>query len=70
MLNVCQLMIALLLDWLTVTFPVPVPETVAAPPTTEGDLGSAAPGIAPSVSSAVAVSNTLERRGRISQTLG
>ncbi len=44
MLNVFQLMIARLLDWLTMTELVPAPLTVALPPTTLGPVGCAPPG--------------------------
>ena len=58
MLNVFQLMIALLLDWLMITDAPPWPWMVAAPPTTVPPSGPAAAGVkpsgeAPSVSSAV-----------------
>jgi len=63
-------MIALPLDWLTTTLPVPAPVTVAEPPTTVGPFGPAALGRAPSASSAVVVSRILERRGCISRSQG
>ena len=59
MLNVFQLMIALLVDWLTITAGPPWPWMVAAPPTTDAPSGPAATGATPSASSAVAASNTL-----------
>ena len=59
MLNVFQLMIALRVDWLTITAGPPWPWMVAAPPTTVPPSGPAAAGASPSASSAVAASNTL-----------
>ena len=52
MLNVFQLMIALLLDWLMITDGPPWPWMVAAPPTTVPPSGPAAAGVRPSGSSA------------------
>ena len=77
-LNVCQLMIAWLLDWLTTTAAPPWPAIVAAPPTTVPPSGPAAAGRAPSAKkaadpsakspsaeSAVVVSRNFETRGCI-----
>ena len=52
MLNVFQLMIALLLDWLMITDAPPWPWMVAAPPTTVPPSGPAAAGVKPSGRSA------------------
>src|ERR1700681_2989340 len=73
MLKVFQLMIALPLDWLTITEELPWPEIVAEPPTTVPPLGPAAtgagsssrPNAEPSASSAVVVSSRLRERGCI-----
>src|SRR5882672_10869955 len=48
MLNVFQLMIALGVDWLTITAGPPWPWIVAAPPTTVPPSGPATAGAAPS----------------------
>ena len=64
MLNVFQLMTALLLAWLTITAGVPAPWMVAEPPTTVPPSGPAAAGLAPSASSAqVIMSRGLESSG-------
>jgi hypothetical protein len=47
MLNVFQLMTALLVDWLTITAGPPWPWMVAAPPTTDAPSGPAAAGVNP-----------------------
>src|SRR5262245_11138107 len=62
-LNVFQLMIALPLDWLTVTAGPPWPWIVAEPPTTVPPAGPAAAGAAPSARSAAVVSRRLRKRG-------
>src|ERR1700704_1095801 len=72
-LKVFQLMMALPLDWLTMTAELPWPVTVAEPPTTVAPLGPAAtgprpssrPNAEPSASSAVVVSSRLRERGCI-----
>jgi hypothetical protein len=46
MLNVFQLMTALLVDWLTITAGPPWPWMVAAPPTTDPPSGPAVAGLA------------------------
>ena len=53
MLNVFQLMIALLVDWLTITAGPPWPWMVAAPPTTDAPSGPAEACVRPSASSGV-----------------
>src|SRR6516162_139311 len=62
-LNVFQLMIALPLDWLTVTAGPPWPWIVAVPPTTVPPAGPPAAGAAPSARSAAVVSRRLRKRG-------
>src|SRR4030088_1044928 len=62
-LNVFQLMIALLLDWLTITAGPPWPWIVAAPPTTEAPSGPAAASLKPSASSAMTGGSRLRKRG-------
>src|SRR5262249_3252650 len=57
------LMIALPLDWLTVTAGPPWPRIVAEPPTTVPPAGPAAAGAAPSARSAAVVSRRLRKRG-------
>src|SRR2546421_11491670 len=56
-------MIALLLDWLTITAGPPWPWMVAEPPTTVPPRGPPAAGAAPSARSAAVVSRRLRRRG-------
>src|SRR5262249_45289785 len=63
MLNLSQLMISLLLDWLTITAGPPWPWMVAVPPTTVPPAGPPAAGAAPSALSAVIVSRRLRKRG-------
>src|SRR6266567_7197897 len=63
MLNVFQLMTALLVDWLTITAGPPWPWMVAAPPTTVPPAGPPAAGAVPSAISAAVVSRRLRRRG-------
>src|SRR5262245_23302240 len=56
-------MIALPLDWLTVTAGPPWPWIVAVPPTTVPPAGPPAAGAAPSARSAAVVSRSLCKRG-------
>ena len=65
MLNVFQLMIALLVDWLTITAGPPWPWMVAAPPTTDAPSGPAVACVRPSASSGVVASSRLRKRGCI-----
>jgi hypothetical protein len=65
MLNVFQLMIALLVDWLTITAGPPWPWMVAAPPTTVPPSGPAEACVRPSASSGVVASSRLRKRGCI-----
>src|SRR4029453_7129988 len=58
-------MIALLLDWLTVTAGPPWPWMVAAPPTTVPPSGPATAGAAPSAMSAAVGNTRLLKRGCI-----
>ena len=60
-----QLMIALLVDWLTITAGPPWPWMVAAPPTTDAPSGPAAAWVRPSASSGVVASSRLRKRGCI-----
>jgi len=65
MLNVFQLMMALLVLWLTWTLALPAPVTVAWPPTTTGPSGPAEPGRDPSTNSAVLAKSRVWMRGAI-----
>ena len=69
MLNVFQLMTALLVDWLTITAGPPWPWMVAAPPTTVPPSGPAAAGVKPSGRSAQVVSNSFVSSGFASSRL-
>ena len=65
MLNVFQLMTALLVDWLTITAGPPWPWMVAAPPTTVPPSGPAVACVRPNTSSGVVASSRLRKRGCI-----
>ena len=60
-------MIALGLDWLTITDGPPWPWIVAAPPTTRRPSGPPAAGAAPNAMSAVVASTRLLKRGCIAK---